>query len=201
MGSNNSSNSYQARMALVNYLHAIYPVDRNILAAFADYWVEVRVARKELLTREGETQRCLYFVAEGIQRSYYIRDGKEFTIAFTYPPSFTGIPESFFTQQPSRYFLQCMTPGRLLRLSFEQYEALMDTYPPLERMSRKATELVLAGFAERYYELLALPMEERFLNFAKRSPHLFTMIPHKYLASYLGIDPTNFSKLLNRIRL
>ncbi len=187
--------------SFVEYLYAIHPVGRDILAAFASCWTEVQCARKEILTREGETQRCLYFVVEGIQRSYYIKDGKEFTIAFTYPPSFTGIPESFFTQTPSRYFLECMTPTKLLRLSFEQYEALMDIYPSIERMSRKATEMVLAGFAQRYYELLALSMEERFTTFAKRSPHLFAMIPHKHLASYLGIDPTNFSKLLNRIRL
>ncbi len=187
--------------SFINYLHAIHPVDRSILAAFADCWTEVVCSRKELLTREGETQRSLYFVLEGIQRSYYIRDGKEFTIAFTYPPSFTGIPESFFTQTPSHYFLECMTPGRLLRLPFERYEALMDTYPPIERLSRKATEMVFVGFAQRYYELLALSMEERFVNFTQRSPHLLAMIPHKYLASYLGIDPTNFSRMLNRIRL
>jgi hypothetical protein len=35
----------------------------------------------------------------------------------------------------------------------------------------------------------------------KRSPHVLRLIPHKYLASYLGIDATTFSKLLGTIRL
>lgn len=185
----------------IDYLYAIHPVDRDILREFTSAWTEVRCARKEILTREGDIQRSILFVREGIQRSYYIRDGREFTIAFTYAPSFSGIPESFFTQTPSRYFLECITPGTMLRLSFERYEALMDRYPQIERLSRKATELVLAGLAQRIYELLALPMEERFTNFVRRSPHLLTMVPHKHLASYLGMDPTNFSKLLNSTRL
>jgi hypothetical protein len=35
----------------------------------------------------------------------------------------------------------------------------------------------------------------------QRSPHILQLVPHKYLANYLGIDATNFSKLLNRVRI
>ncbi|MBK9452185.1 MAG: hypothetical protein IPN95_22740 [Bacteroidetes bacterium] len=64
-------------------------------------------------------------------------------------------------------------------------------------MLRQATAQVLGGLVQRHYELLAFSMEERFTAFMERSAHLINLVPHKQLASYLGIDPTNFSKLLN----
>jgi len=60
---------------------------------------------------------------------------------------------------------------------------------------------VLIGLVHRHYELLAFSIEERFRSFAQRSPHLINLVPHKDLASYLGINATNFSKLLARVKL
>lgn len=181
---------------LITFLNAIYPLEPDVAEEYAARWRAVSGSKKEILTWEGETEKYIYFVLEGIQRSYYIKDAREYVIAFTYPPSFSGIPESFLTQTPSRYFLECITDSRLLRLPFADHEAMMEKHRSLETLFRKAAEAILAGLAERQYELLAFSMEERFRAFIKRSAHLLNMIPHKHIASYLRIDPTNFSKLL-----
>jgi hypothetical protein len=49
--------------------------------------------------------------------------------------------------------------------------------------------------------MLTLTMEERYKDFMKTSPQLINQIPHKEIANYLKIDPTNFSKLLNTSRI
>jgi len=186
---------------LREFLNAIHPLGEEAMQSLLRAWTPKTFGRKACITAEGQTERCLYFVVEGVQRSYYIKDGKEHVIAFTYPPSFSGIPESFITQTPSLYFLESITPSRVLRLSFEALQKLMDDHRDIERLFRKATEYVLIGLIHRHYELLACSMEERFRIFVQRSPHLLTMVPHKHLASYLGIDPTNFSKLLGSVRV
>jgi len=48
---------------------------------------------------------------------------------------------------------------------------------------------------------MAFNIETRFRHFMKRSPHLLNQIPHKDLASYLRINPTNFSKLLAKVKI
>ena len=59
----------------------------------------------------------------------------------------------------------------------------------------------LAGVLERQVELLKFSAEEKFRILLKRSPQVLQMIPHKYLASYLGIDASTFSKLLSSVRI
>lgn len=181
------------------FLSKFHSVNETILDEYISLWKEVKVAKKQILTAPGQVEKHLYFIIEGIQKSYYLHGNKEHIIAFAYPPSFSGIPESFFTQSPSRYYLESITQASLLRISFEQHQQFIEDHREIERLFRKVTEFFLDGVIQRQHEIMALDMEERFTAFVKRSPHLLQIIPQKDLASYLRIDPTNFSKLINRI--
>ena len=50
-------------------------------------------------------------------------------------------------------------------------------------------------------KLKRIDREEEFKALLKKSPHVLRLIPHKYLALYLGIDATTFSKLLGSVRI
>ncbi len=181
------------------FLSAIHSVNEEILDFYISQWKEYFLPKKTIMTAPGETERYTYYVKEGIQKSYYLNNGKQHIIAFAYAPSFSGIPESFFTQTPSRYFLETITDSHFVRLSFERHQELMKEYREIETLFRKATELFLTGMIQRQHELMAFDMETRFKAFVKRSPHLLQMVAQKDLASYLRIDSTNFSKLMNSI--
>lgn len=133
--------------------------------------------------------------------SYFETDDKTHVIAFTYPPNLCAIPESFQFQTPSKYYLACLTNSELESISYEELQLLFNQSQQLERLFRKMTESILAGMINRHMELHALSMEERFKTFCQRSPHLLQLVPHKYIASYLDINPTNFSKLFNAVKI
>lgn len=187
--------------SLINFLLNIHPVDSSVLEDYTSYWSSFEAPRKTLLTSAGFTEHYLYFVLEGVQKSFYLNGEKEHVIAFTYAPSFTGIPDSFLSQQPSKYYLETLEDSRFLRISYEKHMEYLERCHSLDTLFRKATEAILIGVLERHYELMSLTIEERFKSFMERSSHLLQMVPHKDLASYLRIDPTNFSKLLSSVRL
>jgi CRP-like cAMP-binding protein len=188
--------------ALEDFLSGIYPLHNEEMAALLAVWQPYSCKRKTLLTKAGETERYLYFVLEGVQRAFYSGDdGHEATIVFTYPPSFSGIADSFLTQTPSQFFLETLTTSRFLRTSHKQLEDLMHSHPDIMQMVLRLTSFALRGVLERQIELQCFSAEQRFRTLFKRSPHILNLIPHKYLASYLGLDPTTFSKLLGSARL
>lgn len=175
-------------------------MDTEILDEYIRHWKPYSAPKKNIMTAPGETERYMYFVLDGIQKSYYLNEDKQHVIAFTYAPSLSGIPESFLTQTPSKYFLETITPSSFLRISFEKHQQLMQEHREIETLFRKATELLLIGMVQRQYELMAFDIQTRFKTFAERSPHLFNLVAHKDLASYLRIESTNFSKLFNKIK-
>jgi hypothetical protein len=141
-------------------------------------------------------------VTEGVQRGFYAApDGREATIVFSYPYSFSGIIDSFLLQQPSRYHLETLTASRFLRCRFQQIQPLMRQYNNIQAMVSLGTSAALSGVLERLVEIQCFSAEEKFRALLRRSPHVLRLIPHKYLANYLGIDATTFSKLLGSVRL
>lgn len=183
------------------YFNEFHTVTKNEVELLLASSKTVAYSRKDVITASGQIQKSLLLVLKGVQRSYYTKDDKEHVIAFTYPVQVSGIPESFFTQTPSRYYLEAITDTEVLSIPYEHVQRLFDTHPPIERLFRKMTEAILIALIARHYELLSTTAEERFAAFAARSPHLFQVVPHKYIASYLRIDPTNFSKLFNSIKI
>jgi CRP-like cAMP-binding protein len=180
----------------------IHPLPEHDREGFSAIWETVTFKRKTVLRSPGETERNLYFVLEGIQRAFHIdEEENEQTIVFTYPHSFSGIADSFLTQTPTPYFLETLTHSVLLKTSYSQLSSLMEQSHAIERMILKTTAYALKGVIERQIELGSYSAEKKFTTLLHRSPHLLQIIPHKYLASYLGIDPATFSKLMGRIRL
>lgn len=187
---------------LYEFVTSLYPLQSKEAAAFSAGWQSLTLKRKTVLTTAGETEKYLYFVLEGVQRAFYLDDNnKEATIVFTYPPSFSGVADSFLTQTPSPYFLETLTASRVLRISYEAISSLADTYKGIQQMLLHATAHALKGALHRQTELLCYSNEEKFKTLLRRSPHLLQLVPHKYIASYLGIDATNFSKLLGSIKI
>jgi CRP-like cAMP-binding protein len=183
-------------------IHALYPITAEAWNDFAGIWESYSVKRKEIITAAGEREKYLYFVVDGIQRIYYLNNvHREATLLFTYTPTFGGVLDSFLLQKPSAYYYESLTPSTFYRAPYEPFRQIVEQHESLSRFTQKALIHSVSGLLERMVELQAYSSEEKFKSLLKRSPHILTLVPHKYLANYLGIDPTNFSKLINTIRI
>lgn len=193
----------QELQQLKDYLLHLSPLREEIWQDFAQGWEIVTYKRKTILTAASETESYLYFVLEGIQRGYFLGpDGRnEATIVFTYPPSFSGVADSFLTETPSTFYLETITASRLMRLPRQRYTYLCEKHPAMKDFTFRLTAEVLRGVLARLAEIQSFTAEEKFRTFLARSPHMLNLVPHKYLASYLNLDPSTFSRLLSTVKL
>lgn len=180
----------------------IHPFSESEWNTFSELWKPFETKRKEQLTIPGQTERYLYFVTEGVQRVFYFDDqGREATLVFTYAPSFGGVLDSMMQDTPSKYFYETLTPSSFLRASYSDMEQLSNDITGVNLLIRKGLVNALSGVMERLVEIQTFSSEDRFKKLLQRSPHILQLVPHKYLANYLGIDPTNFSKLINKVKI
>ena len=195
--------SYMQEMeTLKKTIELIHPLTEEAAFDFYNIWTEHSIKRKEIITSAGEVERYLYFVTDGVQRIVYQDDqDRESTLVFSYAPSFGGVIDSFFLQKPSAFFFEALTPSAFLRAPFESVNQCMQKHHSVSEALRLGVTQAFSGLLERMAELQCFTSEEKFRQLLKRSPHILTLVPHKYLANYLGIDPTNFSKLINSVRI
>lgn len=158
--------------------------------------VRVRTfSKNEMVISAGETENYLSFVAEGVLRGYFQKDGDEHTIAFTYKDHYCASLGSFISRRPSLYHIQALSNVVLLSIPYNDMQELYDRYKSIERWGRIAAEGVLTGFEWRQAELMSFTAEERYRLFMSRSAHLVQQVSQKYIASYLGMTPETFSRL------
>lgn len=189
-------------LSLQHTVQALHPLPEEDWHAFASLWQPFQAKRKEMLTAKGERERFLYFVTEGVQRIYYLDEAeREATLVFTYAPSFGGVLDAMTTAQPSSYYYETLTPSAFIRVPYAALERLMEERRSIAALVNRGLSGSIGGLLERMAELQCYTSEERFRSLLRRSPHILHLVPHKYLASYLGIDATNFSKLINRVKL
>ncbi|MFD2569164.1 Crp/Fnr family transcriptional regulator [Spirosoma soli] len=178
------------------------PLPDEVWSDFITCWQPVTYKRKSILTAAGDVEHYAYFVLDGIQRAYSLsEEQREVTLIFSYAGSFSGIIDSFQLQQPSHYYLETLSASRLLRLAYPDFARLLARHPILETWARRATSRALSGLMERHIQQMTFSAEARFRILLTRSPRLLQLIPHKYIASYIGLDPATFSKLLASVKL
>jgi len=185
-------------LSFFRQFHAISSDDYALLTRN----LQTKTFRKgDILVRPGDIQKELYLVKKGVQMSYFETEEKTHVIAFTYPPGACAIPGSFSLQAPSSYYLSCLSDSELECIPYVHLQNVFEQSQNIERLFRRMTEFILTGMINRHIELHALSIEERYRAFCSRSPHLLQLVSHKYIASYLGIDASNFSKLFNSIKI
>jgi len=187
-------------MDLHAFLNLFHPITDDDFRLLTEGFRTRTFKKGDEMVVPGQTQKELYFVKSGVQMSYFDTGDKTHVIAFTYAPGLCALPESFSLQQPSKNYLVSLTDTEVDYLTFDGLQQIFDRSHDIERLFRRITETVMAGILNRHVELHALSMEERYITFCRRSPHLLQLVPHKYIASYLDISPTNFSKLFNRVK-
>lgn len=182
-------------------VNAIHPLTDLEWDAFSGIWKPFSAKRKVVLTMADEVENYLYFVSKGVQRVFYVDEkGREATLVFSYPPSFGGVVDSFMLRHKSRYYYETLTPSIFLRASSADLQDVMQRHPAVETVIRLGITAALSGVLERLVELQCYSSAEKFRKLLSRSPHILQVVPQKYLANYIGVDATNFSKFINNIR-
>lgn len=192
-GANQSVDSDQGIAAIFN---AQMTLGEEALQALLKKWTHSRVLnRHQFLARPGEIETDLFFVSGGTMRIYYPNETEEICVGFAYANTLICSYPSFISQKPSQYYIQALTKTRLVSVSRKDFYSLFEKFPTIERCWRLLEEQALLGKIEREVEMLTFTPEQRYGRLLERSPHIFQLIPRKYIASYLRMSPETLSRL------
>lgn len=151
--------------------------------------------RNRYITQPGQVERYMYYICSGTVKIYQLHQGEEICLSFAYTDSLLCSYPSFVTQKPGSEWIQVLRPVNILAIHRADFMVLIEQLPAFERWYRQLIEQVLLGKIERELELLTLSPEERLKRLLARSPHLFDLIPRKYIASYLRMKPETLSRI------
>lgn len=146
--------------------------------------------------RAGDEQARECFVLDGILRSWVgDADGRSVTLDFFVGPC--ALTPSIVRTADGRSRIHCevLRPARLVFFDAQLLVQQMVDSPPVQRWGDAVLRAELMRRADREWSLAALPARERLLELRRRRPGLEELVPHRHIASYLGISPVSLSRL------
>lgn len=151
----------------------------------------------DFIIKAGKACKSLRFVISGIYRVYKIEDGKEITSYFSYESRnpFVASFTSLLTESPSNETIECILAGELLSIPYSKWKSYYITSPALNIFGREMAEFNYLLAIERIESLQYHNATDRYESFIKLYPHLLNLIPHHYIASYLGVTPESLSRI------
>ena len=186
--------------SLFNFFNQLVPVSAAEFSLIKERTEVRHFAKKEQLIKAGDTGQYLYFIAKGLTREFFYKGKQEVIIDIVSEGTITGSVTSFFTGEPSRYFIETIEPTSVLRMSKTDLEELYSSNNKWERFGRVLTAHFLLQQERHILDNIRYTVRERFVNFIHEHPNLLLRAPQKYLASYLDIKPETFSRLKHIIK-
>lgn len=158
------------------------------------------LARKQQLLKAGEVCKYSAFVVSGCLRGFTVDEqGLEHVMNFAPAGWWIADMYSLISQKPGTLCIEASSAAEVLLLSRIKQDLLFHEVPKFERFFRIITENSLVAYQQRVMDNLSLPAEDRYLNFCRRYPSLIHDLPKKDIASYIGVTPEFFSRMLGRL--
>lgn len=206
-------------MSRFHYFHATHLSKRNaLLEKLKDYlnsisplapsaWEEVKplfslkvIPKGANYIEAGKFARNIGFLESGILRAYFRNtEGATYNKHFFKAPCFVGGYASLITGTPNQIIQEALTTCHIWVVDYQKFTALYDRHQDLERIARKLAEQFFVQKEQREVELVMLNADERYLIFQREFPELEQLIPQYHIASYLGVTPTQLSRIRRKL--
>lgn len=178
------------------YLETLIPFTENEIKVFTSFFSEVQLKKNEYFANEGEFSSQLAFISTGVMRAFFRnKSGDEYSKTFFTPSNFVAAYSSITTKQKNSINIQCLTDCTLFIADFKQLSSLYREYPKFESLARIMAEYKFYIKEKREIELVTLDASQRYEIFKKEHPGLENLINQYHIASYLGITPTQLSRI------
>jgi CRP-like cAMP-binding protein len=183
------------------YLHKFVALDDEEFDEYIKPFIEIRHFRKkQLITKEGETENYLNFITRGLARKYYKKGRTEINTQISTEGHIIHSQESFHSRTPSEYFVETIEPTALVSITYDDLEKLYSRSHKMERLGRLVITFTMVIKDRWQMNMIKLTPRERFLDFVHKNPDLLQRVPQKFLASYLNIQPETFSRFKHLLR-
>lgn len=159
------------------------------------YFEAQEIKKNEILLNSGEKCNKLYFVAEGLLRTFHLnKNGSEFTRLIVPEGKFCTILISFQEKISSPAIIQALENGLVFSISFENFQNIISNSPKAKNLYTKILEDYQNFQISRLEFLTTLSPQEKVEQFLAENIDLEKRISDKIIASYLQITPETYSR-------
>ena len=188
------------------YLDKITNLSSDTYQEILGILTERQYKKEDFFAKDGKVETRFGIVLDGLFHAYISKDnGTQYTktfftpIHFKMPISFMGALSSLVTQTINHVNIEALTKATVLEGNFTELMNLADRNKEVADWYRKLIELFFIGKERREFEYFSLQADARYKLFRQQYPELENLISQYYIAQFIGITPTQLSRIRKKI--
>jgi len=157
---------------------------------------EKAVSKGTELIRQGQNVTKIYFVTDGILRSYCNdKNGKEHTLQFAIKNWWISDYIAIHNTKPATLTVECLKNSKVIQFNAEKLDDMFTLFPEFEPFQRNILERHVVSLHQRILNQLQLTASEKYDLFLEQYPDIEQNIRNYHIASYLGITQESLSRI------
>ena len=157
--------------------------------------VPMKFQKNEMILAEGQICTNIYWVAKGLIRQFYYKNGKELTEYMAAENHICMCIESLFKEEPTRLQMMAIEPTILFALPKDALEQASIKSVNIQMLYRKILEESLI-LSQVHADMLRVETaQDRYVKLVKSQPQLVLRAPLVFIASYLQMTPETLSRV------
>jgi len=184
--------------SLRNYFDKQYKLTDKEWNVIKEHLSIQQLNKNTIVTREGQIEKYLYFIAKGGIRKYYLKNGKEYSIDFRFENQLVSSYTSFLTQTPSRQFVETLEKTLLYKIGYKALMTMFNSSKAGAKLGRLNAEELFIEKEFREASLMLDKPDERYLNIVSKRKEWLQRVPQHLIASYLNMTPETLSRIKKR---
>ena len=157
--------------------------------------VPMKFAKGDMILKEGEVCRCIYFIDKGLVRQFYIKHGKEVTEHLGDDHSVFMCIESLFKEVPTQLQVEALEPCMIYALPKDRIERVALHNVNIQILYRKILEESLI-LSQVHADLVRFETaQDRYRRMCKLYPQVVLRAPLLFIASYLQMTQETLSRV------
>ena len=165
------------------------------LDALESILVPMKFAKGEMILKEGDICKNIYFIDHGLIRQYYHKKGKEVTEHLGEDHTIFMCIESLFKEEPTRLQVEALEQTVVYAMPKQKLEQIALHNVNIQMMYRKILEESLI-ISQIHADLMRFESaQERYKMLCKQNPQVAMRAPLVYIANYLQMTPETLSRV------
>ncbi len=190
--------TYKHKTQLRTSIDKIYPLGNECWSEIEPFIYIKELDKNEYFSKEGQLTRDLGFISNGILRIFYLNDkGEEWNKNFLQKNDF--VASGISPEKKSITNIQALSKALILCIPYAVLIKISTKHKEINSFIQKLTFEYLEQKQEREIRLLSEEAMSNYLLFKNTFPDLENNIQHYHIASYLGITPTQLSRIRKKM--
>ena len=174
-----------------------HPLSAESRQAWGNIITSRTYKRHETMVAEGQVPRLVAYVEKGLLSQYYTAPNGDVVIKRFFPETYLAASVSaMLTQSPSQFTIRALENTTVLEYHFDEFKKLVMLYPDMAALYIRYLEIHWVVEKEPLEISLRYDTAKiRYTTFLEQFPDLEQRLKQHEVASYLGITPTQLSRI------